>query len=302
MRKLAVYILLLAVCTAVSARNRYSIKEDNYHFGYISGSVGYTSLSYVSGDIAAKGGLGFMAGFGYEFRHRNFWTSAGLQFQSLQSSLTVNEYSYTPPVGGMDDMGRTVTAYHYTINQQDRQKWFMVDIPILAGYYNNGFYVGAGLKVAFPASVKSTVKGSYDIDADYDRYVGTVSDVHYYTQYPFEGKGDRYALRPMVSIAGEIGYDPLSSMTTNSLICHLLKIGLYFEYGISSIKTAPLAEPITINPNNIADVNINPYFATEKGTTDWTVPYFVGLKLTYMIGSSRSATATWHKGCQCYGY
>ena len=302
MKKIVVYLLLLAVSTAVSARNRMSIEEDNYHFGYVSAGVGYSSLSYTSKDISVKGGMGYMFGFGYEFRRHNFWVSAGLQFQRLGSEMDINEYTYTPSVGGMDVLGRTVLAYHYTVKQHDRQNWMTVDIPIMAGYYNNGFYCGAGFKVAFPAFTTGKVSGTYDIDAEYDRYVGTVSDLHYYTTYPYEGEGEGYKLRPMVSVAGELGYDVLSSMGTNDVICHMLKIGLYFEYGLRSVKTAPLAEPVTVNPNNITDVTINPHLATENGTSSWIVPYYIGLKITYLIGGSRNATATWHKGCQCYGY
>jgi hypothetical protein len=303
MKKFVVYTLLLTmVAVSASARNRWSLDEDNYHFGYVSAGLGYTSLSYRAGNISAKGGLGYSAGFGYEFRRHHLWISSGLQFQALGSELTIDEYTYSPPVGGMDVMGRTVSQYIYTVQQRDKQSWMTLDIPIMVGFYSNGFYLGGGFKVAFPVYSAGTVSGSYDIDAVYDRYVGTVSDMHYYTNYPYEGKADAYKLRPMVALAGEIGYDFLSLMPTNEVICHMLKLGLAFEYGLRSVKTAPLSEPLTINPDNITDVTINPYFATERGTNSWTVPYFVGVKLTYMVGGSRSTTATWHRGCQCYGY
>lgn len=302
MKKTVLYILLLTVSISTAARNRWSLDEDNYHFGYVGAGVGYNSLSHRSGNTSAKGGLGYLAGFGYEFRRHHVWLSAGLQFEKLSSSLDVDEYTYIPPVGGMDDLGYAVKEYRYTVNQKDRQDWLSLDIPIMAGYYNNGFYIGAGIKVAFPIRSTGTVNGSYDIDAVYDRFVGVVSDVRYYKTYPYEGHSDAYNLRPMVSLAGEVGYDFLALLSTNDRLCHMLKLGMFFEYGLSSIKTSPLTEAITINPQNITDVKINPYFATEKGTSERTVPYMVGVKLTYMIGGSRSATATWHKGCQCYGY
>lgn len=303
MKKLAAVILLLTmVGMGVSAKNRWSLNEDNYHFGYVSAGLGYTSLSYKSGDISVKGDIGYLAGLGYEFRRHHLWVSAGLQFQRLGSELDLKQYSYVPTVGGMDNLGRRVKEYRYTVNQHDKQNWMTLDIPLMVGYYNNGFYMGAGFKVAFPVHSTGTVTGTYDIDAIYDRYVGTITDMHYYKTYPYEGQADSYSLRPMFSIIGEIGYDFLALLTTNSHICHVLKLGLYFEYGLRSVKTSPLAESLTINPDNITDVVINPYFATESGTGKWTVPYLVGAKLTYMIGGSRSATATWHKGCQCYGY
>ena len=303
MKKIAAVILLLAmVGMGVSAKNRWSLNEDNYHFGYVSAGLGYTSLSYKSGDISVKGDIGYLAGLGYEFRRHHLWVSAGLQFQRLGSELDLKQYSYVPTVGGMDNLGRRVKEYRYTVNQHDKQNWMTLDIPLMVGYYNNGFYMGAGFKVAFPVHSTGIVTGTYDIDAIYDRYVGTITDMHYYKTYPYEGQADSYSLRPMFSIIGEIGYDFLALLTTNSHICHVLKLGLYFEYGLRSVKTSPLAESLTINPDNITDVVINPYFATESGTSKWTVPYLVGAKLTYMIGGSRSATATWHKGCQCYGY
>lgn len=301
-KKTLLAILFLSVGIGVCARNRFSLDEDNYHFGYVTAGLGYTSLSYHSGDISAKGGVGCLAGFGYEFRRHNAWVSAGLQFQRLGSELNINDYTYTPPVGGLDDLGRVVKEYRYSIHQHDRQNWMTLDIPVMAGYYNNGFYIGAGFKVAFPVYTAGKVSGSYDIDALYDRYVGIVSDMHYYKTYPYEGNMERYPLRPMVSVVGEVGFDFLSLMTTNDRLCHLLKVGIYFEYGLNTVKTSPISEPVTINPKNITDATINPYYATEKGALSHTVPYMVGAKITYMIGGSRSATATWHKGCQCYGY
>ena len=302
MKKLIAIIALSTMSLFSFARNRWSLDEDNYHFGYVSASAGYTSLSYSSGNIVAKGSLGYAAGLGYEFRRHNFWVSAGLQFQRLSSTLDVNDYTYIPQSGGMDRYGQVVKEYRYTIRQQDKQEWFDLDIPVMAGYYNNGFYIGAGFKVAFPVQASGKVSGSYDIDAVYDRYVGVLSDVHEYQTYSYEGGNSKYSLRPMVSLVGEVGYDFLSLMPTSDRICHVLKLGLYAEYGLNSLKTAPLAEAVTVNPRNITEATLNPYLATERGSEGRIVPYYVGVKLTYMIGGSRSATATWHKGCQCYGY
>lgn len=300
MNKRLLIIVMAFLSLAVSAKNRYSIKEDNYHFGYVSVGGGYTSLSSRSDAISIKGGLGYQFGLGYEFRKHGFWINAGLQLQNLSSSLTVQEHQYVSPTGGMDHYGNEVKEYRYTINQQDKQNWKTLDIPIMAGYYTNGFYVGAGLKFAFPIHNTSTISGSYDIDAVYERYDGIVSDMLYYKTYPYESKSNSYSIRPMFSVLGEIGYDVLSSMGNNGRICHVLKIGLYAEYGIKSLQTSPLIESLTINPKNITDVVINPYLTSEASAKHWTVPYFVGLKITYMIGGSRSATSTWHKGCQCY--
>lgn len=289
--------IVLACLPWVGMAASGNANSDNYHFGYVSVSAGYTSLSQNVENVSTKGGLGLIGGLGYEFRHTGFWLSAGAQFQMENSQTTVGEYS-TPYYSGIDDQRKPVN-YRYVINQQDKQSWRTIDIPILLGYYISGFYVGAGAKVGF--SVGSTTTGTYELIGNYPDLVGEFRNVNYYTTYSMASQTYNYPMRPQFSVLGELGYDLLSSMMTNSRICHVLKLGLYAEYGLRSVRPADAVEPVTINPENVKQAQINPYYQSTMTAGQRIVPFYVGVKLTYMLGGSRTSGGTWHRGCQCYG-
>jgi hypothetical protein len=57
--------------------------------------------------------------------------------------------------------------------------------------------------------------------------------------------------------------------------------------------------PNTGGPVDATTAIINPYVNTFA-SPNRTVPFFTGVKLTYMIGGSRTARAGMHHGCMCY--
>ena len=103
------------------------------------------------------------------------------------------------------------------------------------------------------------------------------------------------------SLIGEIGYDLLSSVPTRSRVCNVLKLSFYFEYGLNNILRATDTPQRRVEPNrdNATQATINPYINTFANPTR-TVPFFTGVKLTYMIGGSRTARVGFHHGCMCY--
>lgn len=303
MRKSVFLIVFLLMCSISMMAQRYSSNhDDNYHFGYISAAAGYSSLSQNISNVTTKGGFAPLVGAGYEFRMHGGWCSVGVQFAQHSSTTTPGEYTYIPRdadgnyIGGIDDQQKRILYYQYTIRQVDKQVWHSVDIPIMAGYYNSGFYVGAGLKVGFSVASSITTSGEYSLAAQYERYHGMFKDMpqHYLGTYPVEEQKYDCTLRPQFAIIGDIGYDLLSSMQTSSKVCHMLKIGFYFEAGVRSVRPNDSYYPIQ-------EQGITPYYLSTQTQGKFVAPYFVGLKLTYLIGGSRSSTGTWHKGCQCYG-
>lgn len=320
MRKSFVLLLtILMVGSSGYARTRQTVHRgnrqaaismDNYHFGYLSVSGGYTSLSHTIPDVSVQGNWGALAGLGYEFRKSSFWISVGAQVMQEQSQMRVNEFSYIPSFKGVDDQQQPVDYYRYTIRQTDDNVWRTVDIPILLGYYNSGFYVGAGVKVGFAVGATTTTDARYDLSAKYTHHIGEFQEMNYYTNYNVGKIKYEPDMRPQFSVLGEIGYDVLSTLSTNSRVCHVLKLGFYFEYGVRNLRPDKAIDPIFIQGLSVeeaartgADVRqatVNPYYCSSNVGGKWIVPYYVGLKLTYMIGGSRNATGTWHKGCQCY--
>ncbi|MCQ2348826.1 MAG: hypothetical protein MJZ65_06570 [Paludibacteraceae bacterium] len=314
MKKYCILLCIALVPLLASARTRsYSrsnTQADNYHFGYISAAAGYTSISQNIDNVHTTGDLGYLVGLGYEFRRNSFWLSVGAQYMQEKSKTEIDEFSFIPSFKGLDDQGRNVDYYRYTIRQTDQQAWQTIDVPILLGYYYNGFYCGAGAKVGFSMSSSITTGGNYDLSAQYERYIGEFRQVNYYTNYPIDNRRFDCNLRPQFSLLGEIGYDLLSPMNTNSRICNVLKLGFYFEYGLRSVRPQNTLDIVSIGGKTVeeaartgADVReatINPFYMSTATEGKWVVPYFVGVKLTYMIGGNRYATGTWHKGCMCY--
>jgi len=308
-KQLVIGLILLSICINANARKQYGY-ADNYHFGYISAAAGYTSLSQNIPNVATTGDFGYLVGLGYEFRHTAFWLSVGAQYMQHQSKTVIDAFAYIPPYKGMDDQAKNVDYYKYTIYQTDQQLWRTIDVPIQLGYYYNGFYVGAGAKVGFSVGSTITVSGEYDLSAKYNRYMEEFRDVNYYTHYSLPETKHNVALRPQFSLIGEIGYDLLSPMMTNDALCHVLKIGFYFEYGLRSVRPEGSMDVISIDGMSVeeaakakADITkatLNPYYLSTATEGKRVVPYFVGAKLTYMIGGNRYASGTWHKGCMCY--
>lgn len=298
-RRMVSLMLILALSLGVSAQRR---GDDNYHFGYISLGAGYSALSSNIKDVSNYGSWGMIGGVGYEFRRASFWMSIGAQMQLLHSSCDIAEFNYTQV--GKDDQGRDVD-FKYIINESDKQQWTTIDVPLLLGYYYQGFYVGAGAKVGFSYRSQVTATGTYELRGDYSRYAGEdFHDMpdHRYGQYEFSGKQE-IKLLPRGAIMAEIGYDVLATRRTNSLTCTILKVGMFFEYGLNSIVAVPdESKPrVVVSETDPTSATVYPYYLTAVKKNDRVVPYFVGLKLTFMVGGSRTGgSGTWHRGCQCY--
>ena len=298
-RRMVSLVLLVVMSLSVNAQRR---GDDNYHFGYISVGAGYSALSSNIKNVSNYGSWGALGGVGYEFRRAKFWMSIGAQIQILNSSCDIAEFTYTQV--GKDDQGRDVD-FHYLVNQTDKQRWTSIDVPLLLGYYYQGFYVGFGAKVGFSYRSSVTSSGQYELRGDYHRYAGEdfkeMPD-HRYGKYDFSGKQE-IKLLPRGAVMAEIGYDVLATRRTNSLTCTILKIGMFFEYGVNSLIAVPeKSKPrIVVSENDPTSATVYPYYLTAITKSDRVMPYFVGLKLTFMVGGSRTGgSGTWHRGCQCY--
>ena len=307
-KKILLLTLALGLSMAMSAQSFRTHSNpfeggDDYHFGWVSGSVGYSMLQTRIPTARSHGGTGGSVGLGYEFRNSGLWVNMGLQLSFHRSSLTID--AYTEGLPGQDTQGKTVELI-YRVNETDELQWNYIDVPIMVGYYYKGLYLGGGLKLSYAINPTTTAKGVYDLSGKYSEYSEPVSDQpqHGYTQYDFEDKRSN-RLNVSASVIGEIGYDLLSSLPTSDRLCHVLKLGFYFEYCLNNQLSkwdTPQShiEPIGEGPIVPAtSVKINPY-ANTMSDPFRTVPFFTGVKLTYMIGSSRTARSGFHHGCMCY--
>jgi len=316
MKRIVIWVLVLLFALPMysqSFRRRHSAFEDgdDYHFAYISGSVGYAMLQTRLPNAMPHGGVGGGVGLGYEFRNSGFWANIGLQLSFHRSKLILDPYerlfSSDPEndIWVRDTQGKDVTLV-YNVTQTDEVEWNYIDVPLMVGYYVRGFHVGAGLKISYAFNAQTRSHGTFSLSGRYDTYPEDFHDMpdRGYTSYEFDNRV-KNELNVGASLIGEVGYDLLSSMPTRSRTCHVLKLAFYFEYGLNTqIHQRETAIPSIVHSSTEsvkpgAEVTINPYMNTFTKPAR-TVPFFTGVKLTYMIGGSRTARAGSHHGCMCY--
>lgn len=290
---------------------RPSRGHDNYNFFYGTVAGGYTSLMENVEAAHVSGGFGGLMGVGYEFRNNGFWLSIGAQLQLRENTVQVSDLSYTyfhdEHPGSQDAMG-VPADFHYLINQRDEQNSVLLGVPLMLGYYKNGFYFGLGGKLDYNLSTTVNTSGKFDLTATYDRYEGIWQDMpaYGYGEYPISHRSE-VELPLHGSIIGEIGYDILATLRTRSRTCQVLKVGFYFEVGVSPLYEIPYEQTHCVwgNPGQDAayDIHINAFMPNGLQVGDNVRPYFTGLKITYMIGGSRTGgSGTLHRGCQCYDH
>ena len=309
--QIAVLVALL-MAGSISAWGQYRRRGgladgDHYHFGYVSGHVGYSILDTHATGVMPMGKVGGGVGLGYEYRNSGLWANVGLQLSFHRSELRLDPYT-VDHAGKMRLTGTTVLPgiLHYMVEQTDKIEWTFFDVPILFGYYTHGFYVGAGLKLSYAISAKTRTKGNYELSFSPELYDATYKNMpeRGLTTYEFESKQTN-RMNIGCGLIGEIGYDLLSSLPTNSRLCHVLKVGFYFEYGLNNLNKGgdkerfELPQPDENGEARAKEVVFNPYLNT-KDSPKRVVPFFAGVKLTYMIGGSRTARAGFHHGCMCY--
>ena len=311
-----IIVLLAAPVSAQVWRTRRSgiAEGDNYHFAYISGSVGYSMLQTIAPNTVTMGQLGGAAGLGYEFRNSGLWANVGVQFSLHRSRIELDPYTTDHPGKFNQSTGKTLDGtFHYDFNQVDEIEWNFFDVPVLIGYYTHGFHIGAGVKLSYAINPLTRSHGTYALSFSPELYAATYKDMEErgLKTYEFDSK-QQNRLNIGAGLIGEIGYDLLSSMPTNSSLCHVLKLSFYFEYGLNNLNRGDNKQTFELpapNENGEAAANavtINPYLNTVNCYIPETekpyrlVPFFAGAKLTYMIGGSRTARAGFHHGCMCY--
>ena len=279
---------------------------DHFHFAYVSGHVGYSILDTRATGVVPVGNVGYGFGLGYEYRNSGLWANLGLQLSMHRSTLQLDPYTIEH-AGKMRDgsLMREGTMF-YDVNQTEEIQWNFLDVPILFGYYTHGFHVGAGLKISYALNPKTNTHGTYNLrfrPNNTDAILENLPDrgLKIY-EYQTE-QANR--LNIGASLIGEIGYDLLSSLPSNSRVCHVLKMSFYFEYGLNNYNKGDVKERFELpapDENGAAKatgVVFNPYLNTAAGSVR-TVPFIAGVKLTYMIGGSRTARSGFHHGCMCY--
>jgi len=292
---LAFFLFPFSVCPVMAKAWRQSSVLTK-HYLALSGDVGYFSLLENIADIETRGGASGGIGIGYELRYNGLWVNAGLDVQFSRSTLTTQPYNVDRAI--MDTQGKVV-QYHYTVQgYTDTQNDLRIGLPVLVGFYTNGFYFGGGVRVSYAPLTFSTPTVRYTTRGEYEKYIDDFTNMpnHFYTEYTTHGRSELKMI-PQLSVVGEIGYDVLNKERMNQYArCSVLKVALYAEYGMLSClqgtqSPAELYMVDTTNPSQLVPVS---YYVTKDLRQNRIVPLFIGVRVTFML---RIKTAN----CHCDG-
>ena len=266
------------------------------HYFSLSASGGYYSLQENIPEVTTRGGGAGMLGFGYEMRYKGFFVSAGVDLQYGGSTMTMPAYDVHREM--YDTQGKRV-SFHYSVDSYtDTQYDFRVGVPVMLGFYTNGIYGGVGAKFSYAPHTITTPTIHYVTTGTYERYIADFEDMpnHFYTEYTTPGKNE-VKMHPQGSIIAELGYDVLNKeRMTNYALCSVLKVALYAEYGINSCMDGNEHDEQTygINAANPSQLTIDSYYARANLDNARIVPFYVGVKVTFMLRIRTS-------NCRCEG-
>lgn len=274
---------------------------DDYHFLYLSGSGGYSSLYGTPNNVSALGAGAGMGGLGYQLRLKGgFWLSLGADISLVNARYKVSPFTLSATA--MDTQGKSITM-HYAVSQTDSYRRVAVGVPVMAGYFYQGFYCGAGFKISLPLSMDVTTGLDYTTSATYSQYIEDFADMSDHDYGRFADSQDQQASsRLNGSLLLEAGYDVLR-YTPQRRTNHILNIGLYAEMGLTSVTAKPeQGQRVLFVSDNATVLRGVPYFAWTGSGSNACLPFYIGVRLTYMLGGGKSKGSYGvSQGCQCYG-
>lgn len=292
---LLILILVPSVAFGERGYNRYSNSNDMAHHIGITGGIGYSAHFDNYPEINTIGNIGGTVGGEYEFRLSNgFWLSFGLECQFLTGT---SGFATTGTDLKIIDTYGVPATYHYNFNKGiDIQRNIYVNLPILLGYYYNGWYFGAGAKIGHSIFSSESTYLRYTTTGTYDEYIDDFKQMseHFYNTYE-TSVTQNVPKRIKMSVIGEIGYDALSWYRNQyHNISSGLKISLFVEYGLNNLnygaKDVPLYE---IDPVNPSIINLQPFYASRNGSSHVIHPFYAGVKISWLLCVKT-------KTCNCY--
>lgn len=297
MKKEFVLLILILYSTFAFCEigyNHYRISQDIAHHIGIIGGVGYGVLWDNYPEITSIGNTSGLFGIEYEMRINGFWLSFGPEIQYLAGKSLFNTTGTDVKI--RDTYG-VEAIYHYNFEKgEDMQRMFFLNLPITLGYYVNGFYIGAGVKVGYAVYGEEQTHLKYTTTGTYEEYIDDFQQIanHSYSTYTSKATAP-LDNRIKFSAIGEIGYDVLSWYRNNTrTISSGLKISLCVEYGLNNIvkgdKDAPL---YVLNEANATEISLNPYYNSRAGNSHHIHPFYAGVKLTWLLCIKT-------KTCNCY--
>ena len=289
-------LLLIAaglVSINVNAYNR-SVYRNHHttinHFLTVGASAGYSNLIENYNDLSTVGTIGGLAGIGYEMRiNEHFYWSLGAELQWVKANATYELAKQSMPI--IDTQGKPAIMYYQFDPITEYQRIMYVQVPVMVGFYERGFYLGGGIKVGLPVLSGVHQLSSYSTSVTYNEYVGEFGGMpeHGYGKYTLDQE-EKLAAQIKVSVAAEIGYDVLSSYRrSNAGVRHGLRIAAVCEYGLNNVVGAQkTSEMFEVSPEDATIVSVKPFYQTHSMTGHSINNLYAGIKITWICDFSRT--------------
>ncbi len=234
------------------------------------------NLGEFSGDL----------GLCYGFKLNDFWFEFGLEYQH---QISMAEYGVSGTDVLMYDTQGKEMLFHYDFNRAvDKQYFNMINLPIIFGYYNSGFYIGGGPKIGLGFSLVEKSNLYYTTSATYNQYIDDFIGMpnHYYATYKEscqENLSPNFRLGAIV----EVGYDFLELMNSNYSNYSSLKFSIYAEYIFLNLKSDNTSLLMyNIDEKNPSKIQLLPFYYVKASGDTKVTPFhsvIVGAKLSWMI-------------------
>ena len=262
--------------------------------------AGFTSMFglYVAGgypfvfdDFVETENLGEFSsdlGLSYGFRLNSFWFECGVGYQYLASNA---EYAVSGTDVLMYDTQGKEMLMHYEFNRAvDWQNFSFVNIPIIFGYYYNGFYLGGGPKLGFGVNLVEISDLYYTTSATYNQYIEDFVGMpnHYYTT---SKESCREKLNFNISLGAifEIGYDFFELINSGHTTYSSLKLSVFAEYMFLNLGSDNDNKSLLlydIDESNPSKIKLLPFYYIKASGEGRVTPFhsvIVGAKLSWMI-------------------
>lgn len=287
-------VLLLLITTPVRAEVWKLYNVYTKHYFSISAGGGYYSLVENIPEVSTTGGAAGMLSIGYELRHNGFWFAFAADVHYGGSTMYMAPFSAHRDI--YDTQGKRVSLHYDISSYSDTQSDFRVGLPVLFGFFTNGFYGAVGAKFSYAPRTISTPSMTYTTKGTYERYIADFENMpnHFYTEYTTPGRTEM-KMHPQGYVIAELGYDILNRERMSSYArCSVLKVALYAEYGLNNCLSGSDHDELTydVNPADPSQLIVSSYYARTNIRDARVVPFYVGVKVTYLM---RIKTAN----CRC---
>ncbi len=212
MKRISIYILtffsVLSLTLPVSAQNKTQDQPQNvvpvHRFG-VSPKIGYAAILNSTPDAHLLGGYGVGLGLNYELRYKQFLFQTGIDFDFLNSTTRLNDFSRTRPM--LEPY--TTMDYKYDFQRyRDIQNMGNLSLPVLFGGEFGKVFFLAGVKLSYPVIGNYRDKANLTITAIDREFIDPMENMpnHHLSDYKLTGKNN-LTYNFNTSLVAEVGID-----------------------------------------------------------------------------------------------